>query len=88
MRLFGFLSLFIWLLIFVVLAVMFDWFGAREGARAVLNFLEVALNALEAFGDSAQEFIQSVKETADEKAFEMPKIPEMPDMPDLPKKDM
>ncbi|MBN2647819.1 MAG: hypothetical protein JXR44_08540 [Thiotrichales bacterium] len=65
MRIFGLISLLIWLAIFIALAIMFDWFGSRELAREALVGSEVVIEYLEKTGDSAQKVIHSVTEEAE-----------------------
>lgn len=79
MRIFGLFSLFIWLLIFVLLAIMFDWFGARDISMATLKHAETGIEMLEETGDAAMEFMNQVSgESSESSDFKLPELPEMP----------
>lgn len=48
--------------VFAVLAVAFDWFGARDLAHEVLNQGQNAVDVISESGDKAKEVIGNVKE--------------------------
>ncbi|BBP44764.1 hypothetical protein THMIRHAS_01370 [Thiosulfatimonas sediminis] len=64
MRLFGLFSLIIWLVIFIGLAIMFDWFNSREVARYTLAGAVELVDYLEQTGDGAQEVMGSMSDGA------------------------
>lgn len=54
----------IWLIIFVIvisLALMFDWFGARDMLQQVLGFTESTADALSETGDRLQGLYETKK---------------------------
>jgi len=65
MSLFGKISLFIWLVIFVAAAIMFDWFGSRDIASGFLDSTQVAVEKLEETGDHVQDAIDVVSESTE-----------------------
>jgi len=62
MGVFGKISLFIWLVILIAVAIMFDWFGSREIATSFLDSTQVAVEKLERTGDHMQGVIDVVTE--------------------------
>lgn len=78
MRIFGFFSLIVWFLVFVVLAIMFDWFGARDMSKTTLKYAEAGIEFLEATGDTAMRFIDEVSGEKSDDGFKMPELPQMP----------
>lgn len=66
MRLFGFISIIIWLVIFIGLAIMFDWFNSREIARDTLAGAEELVEYLEQTGDGAKDVMDSMSDGAEE----------------------
>ncbi|CAN8141228.1 hypothetical protein J3998_10885 [Thiomicrorhabdus sp. 6S2-11] len=64
MRLFGFISIIVWIVIFIALAIMFDWFNSREVARDSLVAAEEIIQYLEQTGDGAQGVMESVSDGA------------------------
>lgn len=49
------------LVVFVALAVMFDWFGARDWVTQTLSFTEHTVEELSDKGDAIKEFIDLQK---------------------------
>ncbi|QKI88194.1 hypothetical protein [Thiomicrorhabdus xiamenensis] len=64
MRIFGFISIIVWLLIFIALAIMFDWFGSRDLAKSAVQGSEEVIEYLEKTGDSTMSVIDSVSDEA------------------------
>lgn len=65
-RIFGFFSLIVWVIIFIALAIMFDWFGSRDIAKSTLKHGESAVEYLEKVGDETVGFFDSVEDGAEE----------------------
>ncbi len=65
MNLFGKISLIIWLVIFIAVAIMFDWFGSREIATNLLDSTQTAVEKLEETGNHVQDAIDVVKESTE-----------------------
>lgn len=79
MKIFGFFSLFIWVFLLIILAVTFDWFNAREFARATVVFLDQGIDYLAFLGDELMEFFAEVQENGED--LQMPIEPKLPDNP-------
>ncbi|MBF6058960.1 MULTISPECIES: hypothetical protein [Thiomicrorhabdus] len=73
MRIFGAISLLIWITIAIAVAVMFDWLGSRDLVRAGLENALVAVEQLEKTGDQLQSLISDVKDSGGEAADEAQK---------------
>lgn len=71
MNWFAKLSMVIWLIIFIVFAIMFDWFGSREIAANLLDSGQVAVEKLEETGDHMQDAIDVVSESTEESREEI-----------------
>ena len=65
MNLFSKISLFIWIIILLAAAIMFDWFGSREIATSVLDSTQSAVEKLEETGDHVQDAIDVVSESTE-----------------------
>ncbi|WP_127469940.1 hypothetical protein [Thiomicrorhabdus aquaedulcis] len=62
MYLFGKISLIIWIVIIVSLAIMFDWYGSRELAQTGLEKTQEAVEKLSETGDHMQGALDVIKE--------------------------
>ncbi|QCU89227.1 hypothetical protein [Thiomicrorhabdus sediminis] len=76
MNLFGKISIVIWIVLLIAAAIMFDWFGSRDAANAVLEGGKVAVEKLEQTGDQVQGAIESVTEKGEAVQQEAKKIAE------------
>jgi hypothetical protein len=62
MYLFGKISLIVWIVIIVSMAIMFDWYGSRELAKTGLEKTQEAVEKLSATGDHVQGALDVIKE--------------------------
>ena len=60
MKLFGLANLIIWFLVLFSAAIMFDFMGAREGARVAIQWQSDAVDSLEVYGDKITEAKEKV----------------------------
>jgi len=60
MNLFGKISLIMWFITLVAVAIMFDWFGSRDIALSALEFSQGAVEKLSATGDQMQGVLDTV----------------------------
>lgn len=60
MKLFGLVNLIVWFLVLFSAAIMFDFMGAREGARTAIMWQQDVVNSLEVYGDKITEAKQQV----------------------------
>lgn len=65
MNLFGKISIIIWIILLIAAAIMFDWFGSRDAANAMLEGGQNAVEKLEQTGDHVKEVIDNVSEQAE-----------------------
>ncbi|WP_319380477.1 hypothetical protein [Thiomicrorhabdus sp.] len=66
MRIFGAISLLIWITVAIAVAVMFDWLGSRDLVRAGLENALVAVEQLEKTGDQLQGLISDMQDDGSE----------------------
>lgn len=66
----GKLSILIFIVIFGALAIMFDWFGARELSQQGLDVTQDTMEKLEETGDAVSVAIEKAKEMAPEQIKE------------------
>lgn len=59
---FGKISFIILLVIFIVLAIMFDWFGSRDLAQKGVEGAQVAVEKLGSAGDKVNQAIETINE--------------------------
>ncbi len=59
---FGKITFILIVVIFIVLAIMFDWFGSRELAKQGVDKAQVAVEHLESTGDKVSDVIESINE--------------------------
>lgn len=59
---FGKISFIILLVIFIVLAIMFDWFGSRDLFQKGVDGAQVAVEKIELAGDKVSEAIETINE--------------------------
>jgi hypothetical protein len=62
MNLFGKISIILWLLTLLALAIMFDWFGSREVAVSALEYTQSAVDKLMETGDQMQDVVDVVSD--------------------------
>ncbi len=71
MNLFGKISIFLWIIILIAAAIMFDWFGSREIASNVLDSTQTAVERLEETGDQVQDAIEIVRDSSESTSEEV-----------------
>ncbi|WP_028487445.1 hypothetical protein [Thiomicrorhabdus chilensis] len=59
---FGKISFIILLVIFIVLAIMFDWFGSRDLFQKGVDGAQVAVEKIESAGDKVNQAIETINE--------------------------
>ncbi|WP_373019940.1 hypothetical protein [Thiomicrorhabdus sp.] len=59
---FGKISFIILVIVFIVLAIMFDWFGSRDLAKKGVDKAQVAVEHLESTGDKVSDVIESIND--------------------------
>ncbi len=58
----GKISFVILLIAFIILAIMFDWFGSRDLAEQGMDKAQVAVEKLEYTGDKVSEVLENINE--------------------------